>query len=66
MELTRRGQPVVFSLSLEDCRRPLQRRQGFWHTYQRFQQEFDPAEVGLDVEEIFGDRDRTEGRYFEW
>lgn len=66
VELTRRGKPVAVLLSFEDYRRLRQRRQGFWEAYKKFRQEFDPAEVGLDVEEVFGDRDRTEGRDFEW
>ena len=39
---------------------------GFWIAYLKFRQEFDPAEVDLDVEGAFGDRDRTVGRDFEW
>ena len=38
-------------------------RRSFWEAYEEFRREFDPAQLGIDPDEVFGDvRDPSPGR----
>jgi hypothetical protein len=39
----------------------------FWDRYEKFREEHDLSELGIDPEEVFGEsRDPSPGRDFEW
>jgi prevent-host-death family protein len=50
VELTRRGTPVAVLVGVEDCKRLSQPALSFWDSYEKFRQEFDLLELGIDPE----------------
>jgi prevent-host-death family protein len=67
VELTRRGKPVAVLVGATDYERLSRKAPRFWEAYEKFRQEHDLSELGIDPDVIFADtRDRSPGRDFEW
>lgn len=66
VELLRRGKPVAILLAVDEYERLSSGKRGFWQAYQEFLREVDLKEADIDAGAVFGDRDRSPGRGFEW
>jgi prevent-host-death family protein len=67
VELTRRGQRVAVLLGVEDYERLSRPTPHFWDAYEKFRQEFDLVELGIDPEtDLLDLRDPSPGRDLEW
>ncbi|HKV09582.1 MAG TPA: type II toxin-antitoxin system Phd/YefM family antitoxin [Thermoanaerobaculia bacterium] len=67
VELTRRGRPVAVLLGVEDYERLSRPAPRFWEAYEKFRQEFDLVDLGIDPEiDLSNLRDPSPGRDFEW
>lgn len=66
IELTRRGQPVAVVVSIRDFQRLNGPRIDSWDAVERLRRNHDLASLGIDPDEVFGNKDRSPGREFAW
>lgn len=62
VELTRRGEPVAVMLSLEEYRRLMEGKSGFWDAYREFREARDLRRLGIEAEVFERVRDSSPGR----
>ncbi|MCC7352334.1 MAG: type II toxin-antitoxin system Phd/YefM family antitoxin [Anaerolineae bacterium] len=66
VELTRRGEPVAVLLSMQEYKRLLPRKTGFWQAYMAFRDTTDLQELRIEPEVFAGLRDSSPGREVNW
>ncbi|MEL7476758.1 MAG: type II toxin-antitoxin system Phd/YefM family antitoxin [Cyanobacteria bacterium J06555_12] len=62
VQITRRGKPVAVILSQDDYQRLKSKQTEFGEDLEAFREAHRIAELDIEPEQIFGDRDRTPGR----
>jgi prevent-host-death family protein len=67
VRLTRRGKPVARLVGEERYEELTSGRRSFSEAYEDFRQKYDLAELGIDVDDLYGKlRDKDPGRDFSW
>ena len=66
VELTRGGKPVAVLVGAGDFERMEKRKPSFREAYEKFRREHDFSDLDVAPEEIFGERDQSPGRDFDW